>query len=104
MTTALASHAASPPSSTNATSEIGHPDNGAIWLDINGERRQEGDLNQLIWKIPEMINHLSALFTLAPGDIIMTGTPAGVGPVQRGDRMIGHVDGVGVGDLEVTVR
>ncbi len=83
-------------------SEIGHPDSGAIWLKINGEMRQEGDLNQLIWKIPEMINHLSALFTLAPGDIIMTGTPAGVGPVQRGDQMLGHVDGVG--DLEVQVR
>lgn len=83
-------------------SEIGHPDSGAIWLKINGEIRQEGDLNQLIWKIPEMINHLSGLFTLAPGDIIMTGTPAGVGPVQRGDRLLGHVDGVG--DLEVVVR
>lgn len=82
-------------------SEIGHPDSGAIWLKINGEMRQEGDLNQLIWKIPEMINHLSGLFTLAPGDIIMTGTPAGVGPVQRGDQMLGHVDGVG--DLEVKV-
>lgn len=83
-------------------SEIGHPDSGAIWLKINGEMRQEGDLNQLIWKIPEMINHLSALFTLAPGDIIMTGTPAGVGPVQRGDQLLGHIDGVG--DLEVQVR
>ncbi|MEX0607092.1 MAG: fumarylacetoacetate hydrolase family protein [Halofilum sp. (in: g-proteobacteria)] len=82
--------------------QIGHPDSGAIWLKVNGEMRQEGDLNQLIWKLPEMINHLSGLFTLAPGDIIMTGTPAGVGPIQRGDLMLGHVDGVG--DLEVTVR
>lgn len=83
-------------------SEIGHPDQGAIWLKVNGEIRQEGDLNQLIWKIPEVIAHLSSLFTLAPGDIIMTGTPAGVGPVQRGDHLHGHVEGVG--DFEVTVR
>ncbi len=50
-------------------SEIGHPDQGAIWLDVDGKRRQTGDLNQLIWKVPEVIQHLSALFELAPGDI-----------------------------------
>lgn len=70
-------------------------DNGAVWLKVNGEVRQEGDLNQLIWKIPEVIEHLSGLFELAPGDIIMTGTPAGVGPVNKGDTLEGHVDGVG---------
>ena len=68
---------------------------GAIWLEVNGERRQEGDLNQLIWKVPEMISYLSGLFTLAPGDLIMSGTPAGVGAVKRGDLMHGHVDGIG---------
>ncbi len=76
-------------------SQIGHPDNGAIWLDVNGERRQLGDLNQLIWKVPEMISYLSGLFELAPGDVIMSGTPAGVGPVEKGDVMHGHVEGVG---------
>ena len=76
-------------------SEIGHPDQGAIWLDVDGKRRQTGDLNQLIWKVPEIIQHLSALFELAPGDIIMTGTPAGVGAVKKGEVMHGHVDGVG---------
>jgi fumarylpyruvate hydrolase len=81
--------------------EIGHPSRGAIWLDVNGERRQTGDLDQMIWKVPEMIAHLSELFTLAAGDVILTGTPAGVGPVQPGDRLHGHVDGVG--ELEVTV-
>jgi fumarylpyruvate hydrolase len=81
--------------------EIGHPERGAIWLRINGETRQEGDLAQMIWKTPEMISHLSKLFELKPGDLIMTGTPAGVGPVVRGDRLHGHVDGVG--ELEVTV-
>ena len=80
---------------------IGHPDSGAIWLKINGETRQEGDLNQMIWKVPEMITYLSRLFTLQPGDIIMSGTPSGVGPVVRGDKLHGHVDGVG--DLNVTV-
>jgi fumarylpyruvate hydrolase len=74
---------------------IGHPDRGAIWLDVNGKRRQEGDLAQLIWKVPEVIAELSKLFTLAPGDLIMTGTPAGVGPVVRGDIMLGCIDGVG---------
>lgn len=80
---------------------IGHPDKGAIWLTVNGEKRQEGDLDQLIWKVPEMISILSGLFVLQPGDLIMTGTPSGVGPVNRGDRLHGHIDGVG--DLDVTV-
>ncbi len=82
--------------------DIGHPDSGAIWLKVNDELRQEGNLDQLIWKVPEVIAHLSGLFTLAPGDIIMTGTPAGVGPVQRGDEMHGHIDGIA--DLHVAVR
>ncbi|MGE0004848.1 MAG: fumarylacetoacetate hydrolase family protein [Parvibaculaceae bacterium] len=82
-------------------SEIGHPSRGAIWLHVNGERRQSGDLNQMIWKVPEMISYLSGLFVLQPGDLIFSGTPSGVGPVQRGDRLHGHIDGIG--DLEVKV-
>jgi fumarylpyruvate hydrolase len=73
----------------------GHPKEGAIWLDLNGERRQTGDLNQMIWKVPEMISYLSGLFTLAAGDIILSGTPSGVGAVKRGDVLEGHVDGIG---------
>jgi fumarylpyruvate hydrolase len=82
-------------------SEIGHPQSGAIWLKVNGELRQNGDLKQMIWKIPEAISYLSGLFRLAPGDLIMTGTPAGVGAVKRGDRLEGHIDRVG--DLTVAV-
>jgi fumarylpyruvate hydrolase len=80
--------------------EIGHPAKGAVWLEVNGAERQRGDLAQLIWKIPEMIAYLSTLFTLAPGDLIFTGTPAGVGPVERGDLLRGGVEGVGT----LTVR
>jgi len=81
--------------------EIGHPAKGAVTLDVNDERRQTGDLDQLIWTVPEMIAYLSRLFELAPGDLIFTGTPAGVGPVARGDRLHGQVEGVG--ELRVTV-
>jgi len=82
-------------------SAIGHPDAGAIWLDVNGARRQSGDLNQLIWKVPEAISYLSKLFRLAPGDLIFTGTPAGGGAVKRGDALHDHIDGIG--DLRVRV-
>ncbi|MGH6923924.1 MAG: fumarylacetoacetate hydrolase family protein [Propylenella sp.] len=82
--------------------EIGHPQSGAIWLKVNGKTVQEGDLNQLIWKVPEAVAYLSGLFRLAPGDVIMTGTPSGVGPVKRGDLLEGHIDGVG--DLRVKVE
>ncbi|MBN9044932.1 MAG: fumarylacetoacetate hydrolase family protein [Rhizobiales bacterium] len=76
-------------------SAIGHPAAGAITFAVNGETRQSGDLNQMIWKVPEAIAYLSTLFALQPGDLIFTGTPAGVGPVRRGDRLEGRVEGVG---------
>jgi fumarylpyruvate hydrolase len=82
-------------------SEIAHPAQGAVWLKINGEERQRGDLKQLIWKVPEMIAYLSGLFELRAGDLIFSGTPAGVGPVKRGDVLHGAVEGVG--ELKVTV-
>jgi len=81
---------------------IGHPSTGAIWLAVGDERRQAGDLGQLIWKVDEIISHLSGLFELAPGDLIFTGTPAGVTAVRRGDRLHAHVDGVGDLMVEVT--
>ena len=76
-------------------SEIGHPDHGAIWLKVNGEVRQQGDLNQMIWKTAEQVAILSRYFALQPGDVIFTGTPSGVGPVKRGDEMEAFVEGVG---------
>lgn len=79
----------------------GHPNTGEIRLDVNGERRQTGDLNQMIWKTAEIISYLSGLFTLAPGDLIYSGTPAGVGAVHRGDVMLAQVEGIGA--LEVLV-
>jgi len=82
-------------------SKIGHPEAGMVTLHVNGELRQEGDLNQMIWKVPEMINYLSQYYDIAAGDLIMSGTPAGVGPVVRGDVMTGVVEGVG--EIEVKV-
>ena len=76
-------------------SEVGHPDHGAITLKMNGELRQEGDLNQMIWKVPEMISYLSEYFELAAGDVILSGTPSGVGAVERGDVMEIACDGLG---------
>jgi fumarylpyruvate hydrolase len=76
-------------------SKIGHPENGAVWLKVNGEVRQSGDLNHMIWKVPEMISYLSGLFELQAGDLIMSGTPAGVGAIVAGDVMESYIEGVG---------
>ncbi len=81
---------------------VGHPTKGAIWLKVNGKVTQKGDLSEMIWNVPETIAYLSKLITLRPGDIIMSGTPAGVGPVKAGDKLEGHVDGVG--DLTIAYR
>jgi fumarylpyruvate hydrolase len=100
--TAKGFDASAPISALVPAARIGHPGTGAIWLDVNGERRQSGDLAQLIWKIDETISYLSGLFTLAPGDLIFTGTPAGVAAVKPGDLLHGHIDGVGDLRVEVT--
>ncbi|WP_275783152.1 fumarylacetoacetate hydrolase family protein [Pararhizobium gei] len=84
-----------------ATDIAGHPTTGRIWLSVNGERRQDGSLDQMIWKVPEIIAELSKLFTLAPGDVIMTGTPSGVGAVVRGDIVSCGIDGVSALDVKV---
>lgn len=85
-------------------SRIGHPTRGRIALLVNGEVRQQADLADLAWKVPELIAHLSTLYHLRPGDVIMTGTPAGVGPVRPGDRLEGAVEGVGAVSLVVGPR
>ena len=82
--------------------DIGHPDAGRVELTVNGDVRQSGDLNQMIWKTPEIIANLSTLFELKAGDLIMTGTPAGVGPVKRGDVLRGEIEGVGTLETRIT--
>lgn len=74
----------------------GHLSKGRIWLSVNGKLRQESDLGQMIVDVPHMIAELSALFELRPGDLIFTGTPSGVGPVQPGDSMEGGIEGLEV--------
>jgi fumarylpyruvate hydrolase len=82
-------------------SNIGHPSSGRLWIEVNGEIRQDSDIDQLIWNVPETISYLSGLFTLKEGDLIYTGTPAGVGAINRGDQMNGHVEGIGVISIAV---
>ena len=74
--------------------QIGHPRTGAIRLAINGQDKQVGDLADLIWPVPDIIAALSHLVELAPGDLIYTGTPDGVGPLVVGDRVECHIDGI----------
>ena len=86
---------AAPCGAIRPVEETGHPDSAPIWLKVNGETRQNGDIDELIWNVPEVISHLSGLFTLRAGDLIYTGTPAGVSAVQRGDALHGGIDGIG---------
>lgn len=75
--------------------QSGHPTAGRIWLTVNGQLRQEGDLAAMMWKVPEVVANLSTLVRLEAGDLIYTGTPAGVGPLLRGDVLEGGVEGIG---------
>lgn len=76
--------------------QCGHLAKGRIWLEVNGQLRQQGDLSELIWSVPEVIAELSTLFELRPGDLIYSGTPAGVGAIKPGDRLEGGVEGLDV--------
>jgi fumarylpyruvate hydrolase len=79
----------------------GHPARGRIWLAVNGAVRQDGDIGQMIWNVAEIIANLSTYVTLAAGDLIFTGTPAGVSTVARGDALECGVDGVGTLAVEL---
>ena len=83
-----------PCSALMQVSQCGHPANGVVRLFVNDELRQEGDLNQLIWNVPDTIAYLSTLFSLEAGDLIFSGTPAGVAAVKKGDVLKGHVAGL----------
>ena len=88
-----------PVTAIQPAARIGHPSKGAIWVKVNGVVKQSGDFADMIWSVPETLSYLSGLVELAPGDLIFTGTPDGVGPVVAGDTLEGHVDGVG--DLSI---
>ncbi|AUG07347.1 fumarylacetoacetate hydrolase family protein [Pseudomonas sp. S09G 359] len=84
-----------PTTALQPVSAIGHPARGKIWLKVNGEQRQVGDLADLIWNVSEVISYASRSVALKPGDLIFTGTPAGVGALQPGDVLSAGIDGVG---------
>ncbi|HET9933350.1 MAG TPA: fumarylacetoacetate hydrolase family protein [Polyangiaceae bacterium] len=84
--------------------EIGHVNEGAIRLSVNGEVRQSADLKQLISPVPDLVVELSKLFVLQPGDLIYTGTPAGVGPVKPGDELRGSIEHVGEISIRIRAR
>jgi len=93
--------ASAPCSALQPAAKIGHPKKGRIHLKVNGEVKQDGDLEQMIWNVPETISKLSEMVELAPGDIIMTGTPAGVSALAPGHKLECEVEGVG--RLTVTI-
>ena len=81
-------------SAITPAAQSGHLHSGRIWLKVNGQMRQQANLSELIWSVPEIIAELSTYFELQPGDLIYTGTPAGVGPLKQGDRIEGGIDGL----------
>jgi fumarylpyruvate hydrolase len=93
--------ASAPCSSLRSPDEIGHPREGAILLAVNDLVRQEGDISEMIWSPAEILARLSREIRLLPGDLVFTGTPAGVGPLRPGDRVLGSVEGVG--EIEIRI-
>ncbi|SCB18324.1 fumarylacetoacetate hydrolase family protein [Cupriavidus alkaliphilus] len=92
--------ASAPVGPIHRASDIGHPQQAALWLTVNGETKQRSTVAHLIWSVAETVAYLSQFFRLEPGDVIFTGTPEGVGPVKAGDTMVTGVDGLG----ELAVR
>jgi fumarylpyruvate hydrolase len=91
--------ASAPVGDIRPVTQIGHPTKGNILLSVNGETRQDGDLSQMVFSVADAIAELSKLITLKAGDLLFTGTPAGVGAVSRGDKLVCQV--VGLGSVEV---
>ncbi len=91
-----------PIAAVHPAGQVGHPSGGRIWLSVDGEVRQDADLDELIWPIPDVISILSRSITLAPGDLILTGTPAGVGPLLPGQTVRGGIAGLDDIELRIT--
>lgn len=91
-----------PIAALHPAAKIGHPAKGRIWLSVNGKVKQDQDIADLIWSVPEIVSICSRAVRLMPGDIIMTGTPSGVGAVVAGDRITGGIDGLGEIAVQIT--
>jgi fumarylpyruvate hydrolase len=91
-----------PIATIHRAADVGRLNKGEIWVKLDGVDRQRSDIDKLIWSVPEVIMHLSKYFTLKPGDLIFTGTPEGVGKVQRGQTLHGGI--AGLGELRVHVK
>jgi fumarylpyruvate hydrolase len=85
-----------PMTAIHTVDQVGHPRDARIWLEVNGVRRQDATLDQMIWSVEEIIAELSTWFRLEPGDLVFTGTPAGVGPLVRGDTVRAGIEGFDV--------
>ncbi len=91
-----------PISAIHRAADVGHPAAGRIWLAVNGQIRQDAALNALIWSVAESLAELSAFFEIAPGDLLYTGTPAGVGPLEPGDEVTGGIEGID--EISIKIR
>ena len=100
--TAKSFEQAAPMTAIVPVAATGHPDSGRIWLSVNDTVRQDADLADMIWPVPDALAELSTLYTLQPGDLLFAGTPAGVGPLLPGDRVESGIDGVG--ELSIVMR
>jgi fumarylpyruvate hydrolase len=85
---------AAPLTAVHPVSQVGHPSRARIWLEVNGKRRQDSSLDQMIWSVAEIIAELSTYFRLEPGDLIFTGTPDGIGPLVPGDSVRAGIEGL----------
>ncbi|WP_434776985.1 fumarylacetoacetate hydrolase family protein [Neisseria sp. Ec49-e6-T10] len=94
--------ASAPISQIYPASEVGYPEQGQISIQVNGQLKQTGNLNEMIWSIPETISYLSQFFVLKAGDLIFTGTPEGVAPVKINDQLVAHIEGLGQLSVHIT--